>query len=59
MKKMNNGKEELILLPISEYVGVDRDDPIQFYRNPIFGKYYRERVSMCLQQCKGGEKSWK
>ena len=53
---MNDGKEELILLPISEYVGVDRDDPIRFYRNPIFGKYYRERVSMCLQQCKGGER---
>ena len=56
MKDKNAKKEELILLPISEYVGVDRDDPIRFYRNTITGRLYRERVELCLQHCRGGDK---
>jgi ubiquinone/menaquinone biosynthesis C-methylase UbiE len=53
---MNNEREELILLPLEEYVGVDHDDPIRFYKSPVFGKYYRQRVEICLKRCKGGEK---
>jgi ubiquinone/menaquinone biosynthesis C-methylase UbiE len=48
--------EPLILLPLNEYIGVDRDDPIRQYQKPFFGRYYRQRVEMCLHRCKGGER---
>jgi ubiquinone/menaquinone biosynthesis C-methylase UbiE len=53
---MDTQKEKLILLPIHEYIGVDRDDPIRQYQKPVFGRFYRERVEMCLQRCRGGDK---
>jgi ubiquinone/menaquinone biosynthesis C-methylase UbiE len=53
---MDVQKEKLTLLPISEYIGVDQDDPIRQYQKPIFGRFYRERVEMCLHRCQGGDK---
>jgi ubiquinone/menaquinone biosynthesis C-methylase UbiE len=47
---------KLKLLPLSEYVGVNRDDPIRFYHTPIFGKLYRRRVELCLAELTGGER---
>lgn len=47
--------QTLKLLPIEEYVGVDRNDPIRFYSTPIIGKLYRRRVEMCLDQLTGGD----
>lgn len=50
------GDNELIMLPVEEYIGVDRDDPIRQYNKPVFGKLYKRRVELCLEQCKGGER---
>jgi ubiquinone/menaquinone biosynthesis C-methylase UbiE len=44
----------LKLLPPSEYVGVNRDDPIRFYGVPGLGWLYRRRVEMCLEELTGG-----
>lgn len=49
-------ENDLIMLPVEEYVGVDRDDPIRQYQKPVFGKLYRRRVEMCLEQCSGGNR---
>lgn len=49
-------ENELIMLPIEEYVGVDHDDPIRQYNKPVFGKLYRRRVELCLEQCSGGSR---
>ncbi len=49
-------KNDLIMLPVEEYVGVDRDDPIRQYNKPVFGRLYRRRVEMCLEQCSGGNR---
>lgn len=46
----------LSLLPPSEYVGVNRDDPIRFYGVPGLGWLYRRRVEMCLEELSGGER---
>jgi len=46
----------LKLLPASFYQGVNSDDPIRFYYYPVFGKMYRRRVELCLNECAGGEK---
>jgi len=46
----------LKLLPPSEYVGVNRDDPIRFYGVPGLGWLYRRRVEMCLEELTGGKK---
>ncbi len=46
----------LKLLPKHEYAGVNELDPIKYYYFPIFGKMYRQRVELCLSQCKGGDK---
>jgi ubiquinone/menaquinone biosynthesis C-methylase UbiE len=40
--------------PVSEYPGVGRDDPIRHYAKPIFGRLYRRRVEMCLNELRGG-----
>jgi ubiquinone/menaquinone biosynthesis C-methylase UbiE len=47
---------KLKLLPLSEYVGINHDDPIRFYHTPIFGKLYRQRVELCLAELSGGER---
>ena len=46
----------LKMLPISEYVGVNRDDPIRFYNAPVFGGLYRRRVELCLAELSRGER---
>ena len=46
----------LRLLPHSEYVGVDRDDPLRFYFRPVLGRMYRRRIELCLAECKGGRR---
>ena len=46
----------LKLLPARQYVGVNRDDPIRFYRWPIIGTLYRRRIELCLAECRGGER---
>ncbi len=47
---------KLRLLPFSEYVGVNRDDPLRFYFWPVLGRMYRRRIELCLDQCKGGQR---
>jgi SAM-dependent methyltransferase len=47
---------KLRLLPFSEYVGVNRDDPLRFYFWPVLGRMYRRRIELCLSQCKGGQR---
>jgi ubiquinone/menaquinone biosynthesis C-methylase UbiE len=49
-------KPELKLLPIREYAGVNRNDPIHLYKYPLLGAMYRQRVEMCLDECRGGER---
>lgn len=44
------------MLPPSEYVGINRDDPIRFYNLPIFGSLYRKRVELCLNELNGGQR---
>jgi ubiquinone/menaquinone biosynthesis C-methylase UbiE len=46
--------QKLKLLPLSEYIGVNRDDPIRFYALPVFGGLYRRRVECCLAELSGG-----
>jgi len=46
----------LKMLPISEYVGINRDDPIRFYNSPVFGGLYRRRVELCLAELSRGER---
>jgi 2-polyprenyl-3-methyl-5-hydroxy-6-metoxy-1,4-benzoquinol methylase len=46
--------ERLLMYPASEYPGVGRDDPIRQYARPIFGRLYRRRVEMCLNELTGG-----
>jgi SAM-dependent methyltransferase len=47
---------QLKLLSRGEYVGVNNEDPIRFYYWPVFGRLYRTRVEMCLDECRGGER---
>ncbi|MGD0464569.1 MAG: class I SAM-dependent methyltransferase [Tepidisphaeraceae bacterium] len=44
----------LKLLRREDYVGVNNDDPIRFYRWPVIGSMYRRRVELCLGECLGG-----
>jgi ubiquinone/menaquinone biosynthesis C-methylase UbiE len=44
----------LRMLPLREYAGVNRDDPIRFYHWPVIGRLYRRRIEMCLAECHGG-----
>ncbi|HEY1922930.1 MAG TPA: class I SAM-dependent methyltransferase [Tepidisphaeraceae bacterium] len=46
---------QLKLLGKGEYVGVNSDDPIRFYRWPVIGSMYRRRVELCLGECTGGK----
>jgi len=43
-------------LPIEKYEGVNRDDPIRFYRWPVLGAMYRRRVELCLAELQGGDR---
>jgi ubiquinone/menaquinone biosynthesis C-methylase UbiE len=46
----------LRMLPIDQYVGVNKNDPIRFYNWPIIGAMYRRRVELCLAELHGGER---
>ncbi len=46
----------LQMLPLDQYAGVNREDPIRFYHWPIIGALYRRRVELCLAECHGGER---
>jgi SAM-dependent methyltransferase len=48
--------QKLRLLPLEQYRGVNRADPIRFYYWPVIGSLYRKRVEMCLDECTGGDK---
>jgi ubiquinone/menaquinone biosynthesis C-methylase UbiE len=45
---------KLELLPYRSYRGVKHDDPLRFYFVPVIGTLYRQRVELCLAECKGG-----
>lgn len=45
----------LKLLPLERYIGVDRKDPIRFYRLPVIGRLYQRRIELCLEQLQGGD----
>ena len=47
---------KLRLLPYSNYVGINRDDPLRYYYWPVIGKMYRRRIELCLGECKGGDR---
>jgi len=49
-------KTQLNLLSLENYHGVNRDDPIRFYYWPLIGRFYRKRVEMCLDECRGGDR---
>lgn len=49
-----NTDPTLKMLPLREYVGVNRDDPIRFYHWPVIGRLYRRRIEMCLAECRRG-----
>jgi len=46
----------LRMLHVSDYVGVNRDDPIRFYSIPVLGRLYRRRVELCLAELNGGDR---
>ncbi len=46
----------LKLLPAEKYKGVNQYDPIKYYYWPIFGRMYRQRVELALNECAGGER---
>lgn len=46
----------LKMLPIHQYAGVDREDPIRFYQYPIVGRVYRRRIELCLAELRGGDR---
>lgn len=47
---------KLKLLPAEKYKGVNQYDPIKYYYWPVFGKMYRQRVELALNECTGGER---
>lgn len=54
--KTNDPSRPLKLLPPHEYAAANCDDPIRFYRTPIFGAMYRRRVELALSECRGGRR---
>ena len=42
--KPTRKKIRLQLLPLQRYVGVDEKDPIKFYRLPVIGRMYQQRM---------------
>jgi len=55
MPKPRHKRIRLKLLPLKQYLGVDRKDPIRFYRLPIIGRLYQRRIELCLEQLRGGD----
>jgi ubiquinone/menaquinone biosynthesis C-methylase UbiE len=55
MNKQNDSVR-LKLLPRDQYIDIEDEDPIRFYFYPVIGKLYRQRVELCLAECKGGER---
>lgn len=49
-------KSTLKLLPMDQYKGVNDLDPIKYYYWPVFGRMYRQRVELALDECSGGER---
>jgi len=47
-------EQRLKMLPLREYAGVNRDDPIRFYGLPFIGSIFRKRVERCLSELSGG-----
>jgi ubiquinone/menaquinone biosynthesis C-methylase UbiE len=47
---------KLKLLPAEMYKGVNQYDPIKYYYWPVFGRMYRQRVELALDECTGGER---
>lgn len=52
----NRTNPRLKLLPKNAYPAPEESDPLSFYYWPVFGKYYRRRVELCLGECLGGER---
>lgn len=52
----NTGSIKLKLLPRDKYVDVEEYDPLRFYFLPLIGWMYRQRVELCLAECRGGER---
>lgn len=44
------------MLPLEQYAGVNRNDPIRFYFWPVIGAMYRRRVELCLAELQGGDR---
>jgi Methylase involved in ubiquinone/menaquinone biosynthesis len=55
MSDTRNKHIRLKLLPLERYIGVDRKDPIRFYRLPVIGRLYQRRIELCLEQLQGGD----
>lgn len=53
---MNTPNQRLKMLPLYEYAGVNKDDPIRFYNYPLIGSVYRRRVEKCLSKLSGGSR---
>lgn len=47
---------KLKMLPVKQYTGVNRNDPIRFYAWPIIGAMYRRRIELCLAELRGGNR---
>ena len=47
---------KLKLLPAKKYKGINQYDPIKYYYWPVFGRMYRSRVELALNECSGGER---
>lgn len=56
MPNPSQSLKPLKMLPLDQYVGVNRNDPIRYYKLPVIGSMYRRRVEMCLAECSGGER---
>lgn len=48
--------QKLKMQPISNYVGIGKDDPIRFYGLPLIGGMYRKRIELCLDKLSGGDR---
>jgi len=47
---------KLKLMPLDQYTGINRNDPIHYYHWPVIGAMYRRRLEVCLGECRGGER---
>jgi ubiquinone/menaquinone biosynthesis C-methylase UbiE len=51
----NNDRLDLVLEDWMRREYVEGSDPIKYYFYPIIGQFFKKRVRMCLEQCKGGQ----